>query len=136
MLKRGVSDSSKLQIQKQITTHLPTSAYFSQVFPIVQSYKFKSKSQPYIWRRELELGVSDSSKLQIQKQITTVGTLSATALTGVSDSSKLQIQKQITTGVPVRHQRHQVFPIVQSYKFKSKSQQMQAKESRRRWCFR
>ena len=41
-------------------------------------------------------GVSDSSKLQIQKQITTEDAETQKKI-GVSDSSKLQIQKQITT---------------------------------------
>ena len=92
----GVPDSSKLQIQKQITT-LDGAAYpLLPVFPIVQSYKFKSKSQPGGCSPRCARGVPDSSKLQIQKQITTI-------LTGKAVDDK-------------------VFPIVQSYKFKSKSQ--------------
>ncbi len=67
----GVSDSSKLQIQKQITTHKYTHPSSTRVFPIVQSYKFKSKSQPIRYIVTFPSGVSDSSKLQIQKQITT-----------------------------------------------------------------
>ena len=46
MRLHGVPDSSKLQIQKQITTFTFTFTLGLQVFPIVQSYKFKSKSQP------------------------------------------------------------------------------------------
>ena len=65
----GVSDSSKLQIQKQITTHKQMVLEAAMVFPIVQSYKFKSKSQLRITDREPTTGVSDSSKLQIQKQM-------------------------------------------------------------------
>ena len=42
------------------------------VFPIVQSYKFKSKSQLRAIPVIDAIGVSDSSKLQIQKQITTL----------------------------------------------------------------
>ena len=41
----GVPDSSKLQIQKQITTDIAHQPDQTRVFPIVQSYKFKSKSQ-------------------------------------------------------------------------------------------
>ena len=67
----GVSDSSKLQIQKQITTRLIAGNFTGPVFPIVQSYKFKSKSQPWEVGVLFFGGVSDSSKLQIQKQITT-----------------------------------------------------------------
>ena len=69
--KIGVSDSSKLQIQKQITTVWARRALEALVFPIVQSYKFKSKSQPVYFIHITYKGVSDSSKLQIQKQITT-----------------------------------------------------------------
>ena len=67
-------------------------------------------------------GVSDSSKLQIQKQITTSELPYPLSIEGVSDSSKLQIQKQITTDVDGMRVAVRVFPIVQSYKFKSKSQ--------------
>ena len=67
--RKGVSDSSKLQIQKQITTRLVSQSYCLEVFPIVQSYKFKSKSQRCCVCSRAEPGVSDSSKLQIQKQI-------------------------------------------------------------------
>ena len=93
----GVPDSSKLQIQKQITTIQPHGFYPNLVFPIVQSYKFKSKSQLNAKNRRKAEGVPDSSKLQIQKQITTQ-----------------------TNGIT---EENLVFPIVQSYKFKSKSQQ-------------
>ena len=67
----GVPDSSKLQIQKQITTNIETYSYQGRVFPIVQSYKFKSKSQQVLLQAIAAAGVPDSSKLQIQKQITT-----------------------------------------------------------------
>ena len=106
----GVSDSSKLQIQKQITTCAATWPILPRVFPIVQSYKFKSKSQ-----------LSEYDILPA---------------TGVSDSSKLQIQKQITTIEPTRLPPAEVFPIVQSYKFKSKSQRYGARDAGRKWCFR
>ena len=157
----GVSDSSKLQIQKQITTHLTTLRRKMQVFPIVQSYKFKSKSQRMPYGTGGVLGVSDSSKLQIQKQITTVCSLSSymgwvfpivqsykfksksqlyfllcQINRGVSDSSKLQIQKQITTFKALQSSWVRVFPIVQSYKFKSKSQQYNFGESLVERCFR
>ena len=145
--REGVSDSSKLQIQKQITTDPPIAFYHHLVFPIVQSYKFKSKSQPFFGVKSSDSGVSDSSKLQIQKQITTQTTMFGvpgwvfpivqsykfksksqpvrerkSKSKGVSDSSKLQIQKQITTTICSISSSVKVFPIVQSYKFKSKSQ--------------
>ena len=44
-MTEGVPDSSKLQIQKQITTDTINLPKKLEVFPIVQSYKFKSKSQ-------------------------------------------------------------------------------------------
>ena len=93
---QGVPDSSKLQIQKQITTSASWLPVPRLVFPIVQSYKFKSKSQRHEETIHPPLGVPDSSKLQIQKQITT------------------QELAEIVGAL--------VFPIVQSYKFKSKSQ--------------
>ena len=55
---------------------------------------------------------------------------------GVSDSSKLQIQKQITTHQYVVWAEERVFPIVQSYKFKSKSQRLPLRFSSMTWCFR
>ena len=106
----GVSDSSKLQIQKQITTK--QMGYFTRdlVFPIVQSYKFKSKSQ-------------------LSEDV-------FTDFLGVSDSSKLQIQKQITTAEQQGSIHSMVFPIVQSYKFKSKSQRGAAADTLHTRCFR
>ena len=66
---QGVPDSSKLQIQKQITTKVSVSAAATVVFPIVQSYKFKSKSQLNEDIDDANIGVPDSSKLQIQQQM-------------------------------------------------------------------
>ena len=43
--QRNKSDS---ELQKQITTSPATSRCWSTVFPIVQSYKFKSKSQLFV----------------------------------------------------------------------------------------
>ena len=70
-MSMGVPDSSKLQIQKQITTVERMVHRILLVFPIVQSYKFKSKSQHMPIDPFFGSGVPDSSKLQIQKQITT-----------------------------------------------------------------
>ena len=94
--RQGVPDSSKLQIQKQITTRRGCGCCAWRVFPIVQSYKFKSKSQRIGYKGSKNDGVPDSSKLQIQKQITTMST--------------------------THFNWNEVFPIVQSYKFNSKSQ--------------
>ena len=49
-----------------------------------------------------------------------MGDQSAQRILGVPDSSKLQIQKQITTREVKSILAHEVSPIVQSYKFKSK----------------
>ena len=107
---QGVPDSSKLQIQKQITTKRILKPTIETVFPIVQSYKFKSKSQRLFKILDYGMGVPDSSKLQIQKQITTVW------------------ERQAMMG--------RVFPIVQSYKFKSKSQPRSASRLPPPWCSR
>ena len=106
----GVPDSSKLQIQKQITTNHPQ--WYS---PIRCSRQFKvtnSKANHNIFE------------------------INPTSSTGVPDSSKLQIQKQITTKENLQPDHRRVFPIVQSYKFKSKSQPRMGSSNLISWCSR
>ena len=135
-MAEGVSDSSKLQIQKQITTEKCSATYRNRVFPIVQSYKFKSKSQPrlregfcLIWCfRQFKVtnsSLNHNPPYAIHQRVA-----------GVSDSSKLQIQKQITTRSSSIRSRVGVFPIVQSYKFKSKSQPPRREMRAVEGCFR
>ena len=114
---------------------------------ICQRYKFKSKSQLYRVRSAVNYGVFDMSKIQIQKQITTLslglicilvvclicqrykfksksqpGDVQPHLSRGVFDMSKIQIQKQITTDLPLLSSYIRVCLICQRYKFKSKSQ--------------
>ena len=118
----GVPDSSKLQIQKQITTPERHNLEKLEVFPIVQSYKFKSKSQRFVPYRLIWDGCSRQFKVTNSKANHNEHLMIFMAKDGVPDSSKLQIQKQITTIFYHFSFDFEVFPIVQSYKFKSKSQ--------------
>ena len=92
----GVFDISKIQIQKQITTSLLVFPSLSWVYLIFQRYKFKSKSQH-----------ARAHSLRVE---------------GVFDISKIQIQKQITTIESLHVFSQWVYLIFQRYKFKSKSQ--------------
>ena len=106
---RAVSNGSKVQIWKQITTPLDVGKFFPVLFPMVQRYKFESKSQPH-W-------------------------LVAAFILAVSNGSKVQIWKQITTLNSFIWQRIPLFPMVQRYKFESKSQLSQRSPSCHRCCF-
>ena len=144
----GVFDIPKIQIQKQITTKNELIPFHCLVYLIFQRYKFKSKSQLWMYWFIWYNGVFDISKIQIQKQITTVeiinnscfrciwyfkdtnskanhNALSSHSLSdaGVFDISKIQIQKQITTMKKTPKNYPRVYLIFQRYKFKSKSQQ-------------
>ena len=66
-----VSNGSKVQIWKQITTNYLWLVNFFQLFPMVQRYKFESKSQLFREHRNADGVVSNGSKVQIWKQITT-----------------------------------------------------------------
>jgi hypothetical protein len=68
----GVFDISKIQIQKQITTQSSALTTSATVYLIFQRYKFKSKSQLVTLGNRKVNGVFDISKIQIQKQITTL----------------------------------------------------------------
>ena len=105
------------------------------VFPIVQSYKFKSKSQLDVPVVQVGAGVSDSSKLQIQKQITTYHRCCGVVL-GCFRQFKVTNSKanhNWKEGIKVNCK---VFPIVQRYKFKSKSQLGYILPNALRRCFR
>ena len=106
------------------------------VFPIVQSYKFKSKSQLYKERESPCIWCFRQFKVTNSKANHNGPKEAAEIAQGVSDSSKLQIQKQITTARSSNRGSTWVFPIVQSYKFKSKSQQRKNDPAQEKWCFR
>ena len=94
--RKAVSNGSKVQIWKQITTVPVLAKDEEMLFPMVQRYKFESKSQ-----RETNQNY---------------------CINAVSNGSKVQIWKQITTYAGKRHFRKELFPMVQRYKFESKSQ--------------
>ena len=96
-LPKGVPDSSKLQIQKQITTRDYIQRSRILVFPIVQSYKFKSKSQLTSALPWAQRGCSRQFKVTNSKANHNAKHIISFSCFGVPDSSKLQIQKQITT---------------------------------------
>ena len=134
--------------------------YFFPLFPMVQRYKFESKSQLSLIFWNQLLVVSNGSKVQIWKQITTYRQVlvsewscfqwfKGTNLKAnhnrmwfglhfgrvVSNGSKVQIWKQITTT-----KLHFVcfillFPMVQRYKFESKSQLCGSRTPCPRSCF-
>ena len=92
----AVSNGSKVQIWKQITTSRKVCIFAYRLFPMVQRYKFESKSQLVrVWGQQRN---------------------------AVSNGSKVQIWKQITTFRQVRFPAARLFPMVQRYKFESKSQ--------------
>ena len=95
-LELVVSNGSKVQIWKQITTLNIIKRLLLLLFPMVQRYKFESKSQP-VGEYGSNYGV-------------------------VSNGSKVQIWKQITTLMERSIIFPLLFPMVQRYKFESKSQ--------------
>ena len=88
---------SKVQIWKQITTTLKYLSKKWTLFPMVQRYKFESKSQPIPSSIMPYFVVSNGSKVQIWKQITTACSYGNSGSRIVSNGSKIRIWKQITT---------------------------------------
>ena len=169
-----VLDTTKVQIFKQITTiYLDFNSPFS-LFQIPQRYRFSSKSQRcssglccchccfrYHKGTDFQANhnyislfcasanvVLDTTKVQIFKQITTIGLIVSTTLklfqipqryrfssksqpprtllflvVVVLDTTKVQIFKQITTRQFIRLSQFLLFQIPQRYRFSSKSQQ-------------
>ena len=92
------------------------------LFPMVQRYKFESKSQLigiisnipwscFQWFKGTNLKANHNKHLLIKRIIQVV-----------SNGSKVQIWKQITTDAFVWNDVDELFPMVQRYKFESKSQ--------------
>ena len=92
-----VSNGSKVQIWKQITTDTCVELDGEALFPMVQRYKFESKSQPIPSSIMPYFVVSNGSKVQIWKQITTACSYGNSGSRIVSNGSKIRIWKQITT---------------------------------------
>ena len=143
---------------------------------MAQRYKFESKSQPLKRQKGCLLVVSNGSKIQIWKQITTAsgsllscGMLFLMAQSSgsllscgmlflmaqrykfesksqlvvryvlyfqvVSNGSKIQIWKQITTRGSGLQETNRLFLMAQRYKFESKSQRTVAQKSSISRCF-
>ena len=144
-----VFDMSKIQIQKQITTMLYLMLSQEYCVWYVKDTNSKANHNECLFVLLDELTVFDMSKIQIQKQITTLflgelqnlycvwyvkdtnskanhnarGVGNARTPT-VFDMSKIQIQKQITTGGVAYGLDWKLCLICQRYKFKSKSQRV------------
>ena len=118
----AVSNGSKIQIWKQITTHPVLIQRFPQLFPMVQRYKFESKSQPvsaWWWASPSCFQWFKDTNLKANHNV--VHGVDAQEL-AVSNGSKIQIWKQITTHSSMPAPCYGLFPMVQRYKFESKSQ--------------
>ena len=118
-----VSNGSKVQIWKQITTDVLKGVGSFLLFPMVQRYKFESKSQPLLagylafagcfqWFKGTNLKANHNKGFDIMQEKLVV-----------SNGSKVQIWKQITTQNQQVFFDSELFPMVQRYKFESKSQQ-------------
>ena len=93
----GVSDMSKVQFWKQITTHWPVWLSVFLVYQICQKYNFESKSQrghvcPHLSQRCIRYVKSTILKANHNKDPEL-----CLLKKGVSDMSKVQFWKQITT---------------------------------------
>ena len=92
----------------------------TRLFPMVQRYKFESKSQLLVtftpgttrcWFKGTNLKANHNSESEINRRNQ-----------AVSNGSKVQIWKQITTPCVNQASGLPLFPMVQRYKFESKSQ--------------
>ena len=105
------------------------------LFPMVQRYKFESKSQQlkemltengccFQWFKGTNLKANHNTVLAIRLTFAVV-----------SNGSKVQIWKQITTTVFIKLGEFLLFPMVQRYKFESKSQRGKIFPTISRCCF-
>ena len=109
----AVSNGSKVQIWKQITTVYECSLRAGQLFPMVQRYKFESKSQRQYRRRELcnscfQWFKGTNLKANHNRSVNGLKSVGA-----VSNGSKVQTWKQITTSRATQSSELGLFPIVQ-----------------------
>ena len=136
----GVYDSAKILIWKQITTKTRTRAFESWCIWLCKDTNLKANHN---YRKSFEcwsIGVYDSAKILIWKQITTTffyyssckrciwlckdtnlkanhnnGALQMFQNNGVYDSAKILIWKQITTTVLLGFSAHTVYMTLQRY---------------------
>ena len=106
-----------------------------KLFPMVQRYKFESKSQPY-WSITTTSGCCFQwFKGTNLKANHNTGSSAIARPTAVSNGSKVQIWKQITTPEQAYHVVSGLFPMVQRYKFESKSQRYRKRMIKEERCF-
>ena len=117
-----VSNGSKVQIWKQITTIDILFCCRSMLFPMVQRYKFESKSQLEATDGAKVVGCFQWFKGTNLKANHNYHLFLACGNWVVSNGSKVQIWKQITTYSFLSWISTMLFPMVQRYKFESKSQ--------------
>ena len=98
MYMTAVSNGSKVQIWKQITTCVKRSYFVKCCFQWFKGTNLKANHN-----ESISLFPNDAA---------------------VSNGSKVQIWKQITTGHALRQVDLELFPMVQRYKFESKSQRL------------
>ena len=131
--RAGVSDSSKLQIQKQITTRNCAAILDKRCFRQFKVTNSKANHNLATQSVYDAYGVSDSSKLQIQKQITTIMTF-LPLFSWVFPI--VQIQKQITTLFVSQTQRMGCFRQFKVTNSKANHNHPSVRAPPRRWCFR
>ena len=122
VLDTAVSNGSKVQIWKQITTIGESLITQATLFPMVQRYKFESKSQQLLLKIKFVQGCFQWFKGTNLKANHNRQRKKPHYSTAVSNGSKVQIWKQITTNACLEIRNLQLFPMVQRYKFESKSQ--------------
>ena len=117
-----VLDTTKVQIFKQITTHLCSMVRFSLLFQIPQRYRFSSKSQQVLIKLSFFSCCFRYHKgTDFQANHNTKGS-NYMSEDVVLDTTKVQIFKQITTALGYELTPKALFQIPQRYRFSSKSQ--------------
>ena len=118
----AVSTNTKIQIWKQITTYVPPRLDEGTLYQPIQKYKFESKSQHALSVRNTTRSCINQYKNTNLKANHNCHLLAKHVLSAVSTNTKIQIWKQITTvGLWVYYCKKLYQPI-QKYKFESKSQ--------------
>ena len=131
-----VLDTTKVQIFKQITTVKGVWVHNASLFQIPQRYRFSSKSQharvcsrSYCRCFRYHKGTDFQANHNISSN-------SRQSDFVVLDTTKVQIFKQITTVGDTAAMRSLLFQIPQRYRFSSKSQQIPTAELDALGCFR
>ena len=133
--KYVVSNTSKIQKRKQITTDQMRLCKKESLFPIRQRYKKESKSQLHPQRGDYGLGCFQYVKDTKKKANHNFSMKNIRFCCVVSNTSKIQKRKQITTVTDQEGTEERLFPIRQRYKKESKSQRQRIDILRMIRCF-